>query len=83
MSEIYTKLSDNVKKWTLRDCQTFATPVPESIAEVDLISSFIECPSSRGFMAEPVGTRQGCSLMLHKRADERALDRTRLASARR
>ena len=50
-----------------------ATPVPENDAEVRpkfLLLS--RAPSSCGFMAEPVGTHQGCSLTLHKRADVRA-----------
>ncbi len=37
--------------------------------EVDRISSFIKCPPSCGFMAEPVGTRQGSSLTLDERAE--------------
>jgi hypothetical protein len=43
-------------------------PSPKNHAEVDLNFFFYQVPPSCGFMAEPVGTRQGCSLALHKRA---------------
>jgi len=47
------------------------------------ISSSFKCPASCGFMAEAVGTRQGSPLRCDERHRTPALDRTRLASARR